>query len=160
MSASLQIRMAREEDAETACEVVRRSITELCTVDHQGDAATLALWLDNKTPDNMRRWIRGPQSHVLVAVLDARIVGVGSILEIGKVVLNYVSPDARLRGVSKALLAGLEERAMKLGVPECTLDSTATARRLYLALGYHEMGPPVPGFGVTVGYPMAKLLSR
>lgn len=160
MSAIPQIRAAREQDAEAACEAVRRSIAELCAADHRGDAVTLALWLANKTPDNMRRWIRGPRSHVLVAVLDGRIAGAGSILETGRVVLNYVSPDARLRGVSKALLAGLEARATVLGLCECTLDSTATARRFYLAQGYRETGPPVPGFGISVGYPMAKLLSR
>lgn len=52
----MEIRRATPEDAEAACQVLRRSITELCIADHQGDAQSLAAWLANKTPENVRRW--------------------------------------------------------------------------------------------------------
>ena len=152
----MHIREAREEDAAAACTVVRRSITELCHADYGGDSATLALWLANKTPDNMRRWIAGPESHVLVATEGEEVVGVGALQSSGKIVLNYVSPDARFRGVSRALIQRLEEKAAELGIGECTLESTGIARRLYLALGYRQTGPPTPGFGIGTCYPMAK----
>jgi GNAT superfamily N-acetyltransferase len=152
----MQIRDAREEDAVAACNVVRRSITELCHADYEGDSTTLALWLANKTPDNMRRWIAGPESHVLVATESGEVVGVGALQSSGKIMLNYVSPDARFRGVSKALIGQLEAKAARLGIRECTLESTATARRLYRALGYRHTGPPRPGFGISPCYPMAK----
>jgi GNAT superfamily N-acetyltransferase len=73
--------------------------------------------------------------------------------------LNYVSPDARFRGVSKALMRGLEARALELGVEACTLESTGTARRFYLSMGYNEAGPSTPGFGVGLCYPMIKVLA-
>ena len=77
----------------------------------------------------------------------------------GKINLNYVSPDARFRGVSRALLGALEARASERGNTRCTLISTETARRFYRANGYSEEGAPVGEFGTTAGYPMAKLLT-
>jgi GNAT superfamily N-acetyltransferase len=73
--------------------------------------------------------------------------------------LNYVSPDARFRGVSRALLCALEARAAERGNARCTLISTETAHRFYRAHGYSDEGPPVGEFGTTGGYPMAKVLT-
>ena len=97
----MQIRKACEEDAEAACVVLRRSITELCRDDYRGDAATLAAWLANKTPENVRAWIGERNSHVLVADDGCAILGVAAIQSTGRISLNYVSPDARFRGVRK-----------------------------------------------------------
>lgn len=152
----MDIRNATPDDAEAACTVVRRSIAELCQADHQGDAPTVADWLANKTADNMRRWI--VQSHVFVATDAGRILGVGAMTGSGEITLNYVSPDARLRGVSKALLRRLEHRAAELGVATITLRSTATAVRFYEAAGYHSAGPKTNGGGIRMGYPMRKSL--
>jgi GNAT superfamily N-acetyltransferase len=152
------VREAREEDAEAACLVLRRSITELCGADHRGDSRTLALWLANKTPEDVRRWIGDPNNRLFVAVDGGAILGVSAIQNSGRVSLNYVSPDARLRGVSKALMARLEARAVELGLAACTLESTATARRFYVSIGYREVEPPRPGFGVSLCYPMQKVL--
>jgi GNAT superfamily N-acetyltransferase len=150
----MHVRAARHEDAEQACDVVKRSITELCEADHRGDALTLAQWLSNKTPDNMRRWI--DQHCTFVATDGAAIVGVAVLKHTGEIILNYVSPDARFRGVSKALIARLEARARELGIETLTLQSSATAIRFYFAAGYRSLGPPTPGFGVTFCHPMAK----
>ena len=43
------IRRAIVTDASGACEVVRRSISELCVDDHQGDQTTIGAWIANKT---------------------------------------------------------------------------------------------------------------
>ena len=56
-----------------------------------------------------------------------------------------MSPAARFRGVSKALLQQLEATALELGNTSCVLTSTATARQFYLAAGYKEIGPPQIG---------------
>jgi GNAT superfamily N-acetyltransferase len=91
---------------------------------------------------------------VLLAVENRSILAVGSVTDAGKITLNYVSPDARFRGVSRALLRALEARAAERGNTECTLTSTETARRLYRA-----NGSPVGEFGTTSGYSMSKVLS-
>jgi GNAT superfamily N-acetyltransferase len=154
----MHIRDARIGDAEKACAVVRRSIVELCGADHRSDAETIALWLANKTANNMRRWIE--HGHVLVATQGTAIAGVAALSGSGEITLNYVSPDARFRGISKALLARLEGRAAELGLTALTLQSTATALRFYQSVGYIEGGPPTRGFGLTVGHPMVKHLSQ
>jgi N-acetylglutamate synthase-like GNAT family acetyltransferase len=131
---SVDIRRARIEDAAGACAVLRQSIAELCHLDHGGDETYLAKWLSNKTVENVRRWIH--QTHFFVAEEAERLVGVAAMTGAGKVTLNYVAPDARFSGVSKALMLRLEETARALGVAECRLESSQTALRFYQALGY------------------------
>ena len=145
--APFDIREARVEDAAAACDVLRRSITELCAADHRGNPEWLAGWLANKTPENVATWISDPGNVVYVALDDGRIAGVAAMNKTGRISLNYVSPDARFRGVSKALLAALEAKAAALGLLQCTLESTKTALRFYRAAGYREQtasGAPGP----------------
>lgn len=153
----MRIRDAVSEDAAAACEVMRRSITQLCVADHRNDPAILERWLDNKTPEVFRSWIRSDNS-LLVAVEDDGILAVGCVTRVGDITLNYVSPDARFRGVSAALLGALEARAIEQGNKRCRLNSTETARRFYLARGYSEDGSAAGKFGLSSGYPMSKHL--
>ncbi len=138
--------------------MLRRSITELCVADHGHDPSILARWLANKTPEMFRTWLHQPENSVLVAADNEAILAVGAVSHAGRITLNYVSPDVRFRGVSRALLAALERRAILHGSTECTLISTRTARRFYLSTGYVETGPPENSFGTGAGYPMRKPL--
>lgn len=153
----MEIRPARLADAEAACAVHRRSIIELCQADHHGDPAILEAWLASKTPENVRAWIARPDSAYLVAEENGAMLGVGSVADAGEVLLLYVSPDARFRGVSKALLAALEEAAREKGAAVITLVSTGTARRFYLSAGYSEQGASEGRFGAQA-YRMTKWL--
>jgi GNAT superfamily N-acetyltransferase len=153
----MKVRDAIPEDAAAACLVMRRSIAELCAADHGNDPAIPDRWLSNKTPEIFRSWIK-PGNTLLVAVDNDCILAVGSVTDAGEITLNYVSPDARFRGVSDALLAALEDRARQRGNARCTLSSTETARRFYLARGYSENGPADRKFGATSGYPTSKRL--
>lgn len=154
----MEVREAKPDDAVAACEVLRRSIGELCQIDHHGAEEPLKQWLANKTPDNVRAWICGPGSLVLVACERETIVGVGKISAKGRITLNYVAPEARFRGVSKALLAGLEAYASRVGAENCALTSTETARRFYRSNGYVDDGQPISTSQGVVGYPMIKRL--
>jgi GNAT superfamily N-acetyltransferase len=129
----------------------------LCAADHRNDPAVLQRWLSNKTPETFRSWIR-PGNSLLVAVEGHGILAVGCVTDAGEITLVYVSPDARFAGVSSALLSALEDRAADRGNAVCTLQSTETARRFYLARGYSEDGPPDGKFGTTSAYPMSKRL--
>jgi GNAT superfamily N-acetyltransferase len=152
------IRDATPADADAACEVMRRSIAELCEADHHNDPKILAAWLANKQPRIFEAWLAEPDNSVLIAIEDATIVSVGAVRNSGEITLNYVLPDARFRGVSRALLAALEQRAIERGNHRCFLASTATARRFYLANGYVETGRPAAQFGTSSGFPMSKAL--
>ena len=136
----IELRDAVPEDAPAACEVIRRSISELCEADHRNDAEILRRWLANKTPEIVGSWIIKPGNSVLVAVDDDSILAVGSVTDAGEITLNYVSPDARFRGVSRAMLTALEARALERGADRCTLLSTETAHRFYRSAGYIDDG--------------------
>ena len=73
----MEIRDALPEDAPAACEVIRRSIAELCRADHFNDPAILGRWLANKTPAIVASWISRPGNSVLVAVESGTILAVG-----------------------------------------------------------------------------------
>ena len=156
---AMHIRDALADDAPAACRVLRRSIVELCAADHGHDPAILAQWLANKTPAIVAAWIARPDDSVLVAVEGNSILAVGSVTDAGVIGLNYVSPDARFRGISRAMIAALEARAAARGNARCTLISTETARAFYRASGYTEDGPPDNKFGARRGYPMSRVLA-
>jgi GNAT superfamily N-acetyltransferase len=154
----MEIRRAVIADAAAACTVLRRSISELCLPDHGNDQTLLAQWLSNKTPENVASWIARPDHALFVAVEDSAILAVGAVTDSGEITLNYVSPDARFRGVSRTLLRALELQAAERGNAQCTLVSTETAHRFYLSAGYHDAGPAVIISGMR-SYPMSTHLS-
>jgi hypothetical protein len=156
----MEVRDAVPEDAPAGCVVMRRSIAELCVADHKNDPAILARWLGNKTVENFVAWISRPDNSLMVAVENARILAVGSVNDSGMIGLNYVSPDARFRGVSRTLLCALEARAFERQNRQCTLTSTEAARRFYLSNGYVASGPASGALGTASGYPMSKPLAR
>src|SRR5262249_41983612 len=103
-------------------------------------------------------WIR--EHHVLVAGDGRAILGVAAMNSLGEIILKYVSPAAPFPRPNNALGRGLEAHAAKPGIPQLKLQSPATARRFYRAVGYTACGPPTPAFGVTLGQPMQKRLCQ
>jgi GNAT superfamily N-acetyltransferase len=155
---TIEIRDATASDPEAATEVMRRSITELCAADHNNDPKILEGWLANKKPEIFRTWLQNASQSYLVAVEGGNIICVGAVNDGGHIILNYVSPDARFRGVSRAMVAALEQHARERGNRACTLASTATARRFYISCGYVEVGAAERIFGTESGFPMRKTL--
>jgi GNAT superfamily N-acetyltransferase len=156
----VKIRDATPADAAAACEVLRASITELCVADHRNDPAILAAWLANKTPEIVAGWATRPAGSLLLAVEGDAILAVGGVKDSGEITLNYVSPSARFRGVSSAMLGALEARAAERGNSRCTLLSTETAHRFYLSRGYVDDGTPQGKFGTNSSYPMSRPIAR
>jgi GNAT superfamily N-acetyltransferase len=133
------IRPAVRADAEGACRVLRRSITESCRADHRDDPALIAGWLENKTPDNLRAWIQS-RGYLVVAEHNGEIVGVAMLGGNGKITLCYLLPELRFQGVGRQLLAALETEARARGVTVLRLESTKTALSFYQRNGYAEAG--------------------
>lgn len=138
-SRMVPIRKARLEDGEAAVSTLRRSITELCLADHGGDAGKLERWLSNKTVEHWATWIAREDAVLLLAVRGIEVAGVGAATFSGEILLNYVHPEARFAGVSKALLAALEAEVRQHGAHQCRPQSTITARPFYTALGYRPV---------------------
>lgn len=132
---NVAVRRAVAADAPAMAQVLRRSITELCVADHGHDPQRLGPWLENKTAPMSPRGSSRRITNCVVALLEAGISGVGLVTAKGEILLCYVDPGARFRGVSAALLAALEEHARALGLAEVRLEATLTARRFYAARG-------------------------
>lgn len=154
----ITVRSASEADAAAACDAVRRSIRELCVADHGNDEQILATWLRNKTPENVRAWIAEPSNFTVVAVRADAVCGFGLVGKEGAIHLCYVTPEIQLRGAGKLILRALEEQAIRWGLKELALTSTATAKAFYERHGYRPSGEPVSSHGVARAFPMTKAL--
>lgn len=153
----MNIRKATPADAEGACIVLRRSITECCVEDHRNDSEVLSLWLQNKTPQTIAGWFAAPDNFAIIAALNEKIIGVGLLTSTGELALCYVLPEARFTGVGKSLLHALELHAMQTGLTEINLSSTVTAKAFYLCQGFMQSGDPEEGFGIQA-FPLKKQL--
>ena len=154
----ISVREALSGDAEAVTEVVHRSITQSCAMDHHNDPYTLAKWLENKTPQQFVSWLSNANNFCVVAHLNERLSGVGLLHRGGEVRLFFVAPDAQHQGVGKAIHAVLEEKAALWGLRVVHLQSTALARQFYQALGYRSSGPATLRFGSLQCYPYEKML--
>jgi GNAT superfamily N-acetyltransferase len=150
----IRVRAATRDDAQAMSDLLIASITALCVLDHQNRPDAVSRWLANKTPDGVLRWFDNPQNGIFVAEHDRAIAATGAFNSKREIILNYVSPEHRFAGVSKALLVAMEAA---LGPGEATLTSTETARRFYRAMGWEETGE-VEHWAGMIAYPMRKRL--
>jgi GNAT superfamily N-acetyltransferase len=153
----IAVRPAAPADVEAMSRVLIASITALCAPDHAGDPQLLSAWTANKTPTMVEAMLRTPGVRLFVAERDGEIAAVGAILRNDEIGLNYVAPAHRFAGVSKALLAAMEETMRAGGVTEGRLNSTETAHRFYRAAGWQDTGAPRPERPLA-GWPMTKRL--
>jgi GNAT superfamily N-acetyltransferase len=147
------------EDAPIVTEVLRRSISQLCVADHHNDSERLELWLKNKTVPSVRSWFASPHLFCLVGCIDGIVSGSAAMTNEGDVLLCYVDPAARFRGVSAAMLLALESAAQNRRLEEIRLSSKITAERFYQERGYVVTGAPKQKFRLVAGIPMVKRLA-
>jgi GNAT superfamily N-acetyltransferase len=150
----ISVRRATRADADAMSDVLVASITALCIEDHENRPETVARWLANKTSEGVRKMFGNAHAALFVAEVDGAIAAVGCIFDSREIALNYVSPEHRFIGVSKALLQAMEGA---LGPGEATLTSTMTAHRFYRRTGWVDAGEP-KNYAGMVAYPMRKLL--
>jgi GNAT superfamily N-acetyltransferase len=154
----ISVRPANAADVPAMSRVLTRSITELCAADHRDDPALVARWTANKSVAGVEKMLASEGVTLLVAERDGTIAAVGAIIEPDTIGLNYVDPDHRFAGVSKALLEAMEGELRARGIREARLHSTRTAHEFYLGAGWEDSGPPEDGFGMR-DYPMRKTLA-
>ncbi len=145
---SLEIRIATSADAFDACTVLRRSISECCTIDHCNDPTILEAWLGNKTPQMVACWFGSPTNFSLVAVRDGKVVGVALLTRAGKLALCYLLPEAQRQGAGKALLERMELQAKEWNIKALQLHSTATGVAFFASQGYVHEGNVRSPYGV------------
>jgi putative acetyltransferase len=95
--------------------------------------------------------------------VDGRPVACGALQPlgdgVGELKRMYVRPAYRRQGLSRLILAALEELAMQRGYHTLRLETgryLAPALRLYQGAGYH----PIPLFGEYVGNPRSVCLEK
>ena len=154
----LSVRPAQPHDAAAAVDVLRRSITELCSADHQNDAAALAEWLANKTTQNFLVWLENKNNFCVVAEEFDCLLGIGMLGRSGRIHLLYLRPGAQRRGIGKAIYLAMEQQARIWGLQNLFMESTAAACAFYERMGFTRAGATVPGFGVTLSQPYEKTL--
>lgn len=95
----------------------------------------------------------GPRdaAEFMVGLIDGKPVACGALRRvapgIGEINLMYVRPSWRGQGLSRLILAALEERAVELGCRLLRLESTVkvtAAARLYEAAGFHTVRGGAP----------------
>ena len=151
------IQTATTDQAEAICNVLIRSISELCVLDHRCSTEILNQWLTNKTTEVCVRWINDPSAALLVAIDQSNVVGAGMIDRKGYIHLCYVAPEAVGNGYGKALVSAMEQLAIDWGVGRVILESTKTALPFYTSLGYRNTGT-TQVFDSMESYHMAKML--
>jgi ribosomal-protein-alanine N-acetyltransferase len=88
----------------------------------------------------------GDQATGLVAIEDGKLlgyVGMLCVLDEGQIINVATHPDARRRGVGRALMSAIEQSAKERGIVFLSLEvreSNAAARSLYSSLGWVECG--------------------
>jgi hypothetical protein len=150
----IAVRHAADADVDAMSDVLVASITVLCVEDHGNRPEAVSGWLANKTPDGVRKMLANPHATLFVAEIDGVVAAVGCIFDSREIALNYVSPEHRFSGVSKALLEAME---LALGPGPATLSSTVTAHRFYRRMGWTDTGD-VERFAGMTAYPMRKTL--
>ena len=155
---SAVLRKASPDDAAAACEVLRRSIRELCVRDHKNDESSISAWLANKTPENVRKWLTSTLAYGVIAERQGKVCGFAMVGKNGTVTLCYVLPEVQHSGIGKKLLAELEAQAARWGLDTLRLESTLTAKPFYERNGYLDAGEPVT-VGSQHAYPMQKVLA-
>jgi len=139
--ARIKIRPAASADAQGILESHYSAVHETARRDYPDEI--LDAWSTPVTPERIRAYLENalPRETTVVAEVEGRVVGFGSIVESSNELRAvYISDTFRRKGVGSALLQELENLAKERGCKELTLDSSLTAERFYLQHGYTEMG--------------------
>jgi len=154
---SILVREATRSDVPAMSRVLTASIVELCAADHHGDPTIIAGWTRNKTPVEVAKFFDNPDLTLFLAEYLGEVAAVGGVDRDGGIRLNYVAPEHRFQGVSKALLAAMEAAIRERGLATAHLHSTRTAHDFYRRAGWQDDGE-IDTSGRVPGYPMRKSL--
>jgi N-acetylglutamate synthase-like GNAT family acetyltransferase len=131
------IRRAKQEDSEEIRRIHIKAVKELSKGHYT--SREIKAWADAEEPEHYKESIRNNEFYV--AEEEGAVSGFGILTRNGEIGGVYVKPDVVRRGVGKAILKKLEERAMELGLTSLHLDSSLNAVPFYEGAGYEQQQP-------------------
>lgn len=135
MKKSLTFRPATAEDAEDIAELIAKSITDLCDLDHQHEPDELADWLSDIDTASIAECIDENSIH-FVALQGKKRVGFAAMNWQGEIQFLYVAPKQIGQGIASALLAALELAAREHGLNPIMVATTLSARGFFRLRGF------------------------
>ncbi len=156
----IEIRDATAHDALAACEVIRRSISELCVADHANDSGILKRWLSNKTPENVASWIARPDSSVLVAVEHGCDPGGGLCYRCWRDYLELRLTRCEVSRYQSRAPERARGQSARKGKPALHAHQHGDSASLYSCNGYAEDSSSPDKFGTAGSYAMSKSIVR
>jgi GNAT superfamily N-acetyltransferase len=126
------IRPLAAADATAALAVTTRAIRK--TEGAEYTTAQVEAWLSGMQADRFRRMLT--ETTAFGAFEDERLLGFVTLVEPGELDFLYVDPAAWRRGVARALVEAVEQRARAAGAGEVRVDASLLARPALEQLGY------------------------
>jgi len=162
MASNITLRVFEEGDAQAVVDVLRSSIQYCYAQDYAYcSEKSLQDWLENKTTENISKWMYAPELANVLALVNNKIAGVGMInIETGHLGLCYVHPSFMGKGIGQSLLICLEEFALKSNCPKIHFTSSAGAQKFYEKWGAIVTGEEAGMSGEAINPIMEKPLGE
>jgi putative acetyltransferase len=132
------IRPAIVDDARRILEAHSAAVHRTAAREYASDI--LVAWAAPLDVDNVQRMagiIASQSELLLVAEIDGRVVGFGSIVpKNSELRAVYVHPDFGREGVGSRILSALEDLARQHGLTELAMDASLNAEDFYLNHGF------------------------
>lgn len=130
----MKIRIATEADIDEIMVLFRTTIQTINAADYT--PREIEVW--SGAGNDRSRWVnRLSEQHCLVAIVDNQIAGYGTMAPDGYLDFMYVHKDFQRRGVAKALLEKLEEKARSQANTEAYSHVSKTAKPFFEKHGWH-----------------------
>jgi putative acetyltransferase len=136
-----KIRELHPDEARTFLEVHHAAIRTTAAADYP--AEVIDAWSPLPITDAFVQHVRNNHEGEirLAAILDDEIIGIGALVpQNHELRACYVSPEHGGLGAGRALVEAIEHIARQRGLTYLTMDSSITAERFYLRLGYKVVG--------------------
>ena len=124
----LRLRQATHLDLHEMQQLFKGTISSLCTNDYDDDQ--IGVWVS--AVDNKERWLdKINKQYFLIAELENKIVGYGSLENGDYLDFMYAHKDYQRQGIAKAILTELEKEAVRCGSLEIMSDVSKAARLFF-----------------------------
>ncbi len=129
------VRRATEIDCQAILRVHIRAVREIANSHYTSEE--VAAWARLREPEHYAESIR--EKEFYIAEENGVIVGFGTLNQMqSEIEAVYVSPEVVRRGVGKAILQKLEERARDLSIKSLKMNASLNAVPFYKSAGYES----------------------